>query len=132
MKQAQKPTPFADLNNRINPHSPRALTDEELWDVIDSVRDSYFLGSEDGDTIEDCLTDFFDGMTPEWLAFQSPDGTCYVNAAGISGIDDDDTEIALQFEMSDDLRSFSLVAMTVGGVPQTDDFMDEFQAAFAQ
>ena len=127
-----QPTLFADMNDRIDPSSRKALNDEALWDVIDSVRDSFFLGCEDGDTIDDCLTDFFDGMTPEWLAFQSPDGTCYVNVSGISDIDEDDTEIALQFEMSDDLRSFSLVAMTVGGVPQTDKFMEQFQNAFAK
>lgn len=125
-------TKFADINDRIKPNKKGALTDEELWDVIDSVRDSYFLGNEDGDTIDDCMTDFFDQMTPEWIAFQAKDGTCYVNCTGISDIDDEETEIALQFMMSDDLRSFSLVAMTVDNVPQTDEFIDEFQAAFSK
>lgn len=125
-------TLFADIENRISSDKRGALTDEELWDVIDSVRDSYFLGSEDGDTIDDCMTEFFDQMTPDWIAFQAKDGTCYVNCMGVSDIDNEDVEVALQFMMSDDLRSFSLVAMTVDGVPQTDEFIDEFQAAFSR
>ncbi len=124
-------TLFADINDRISPNKKDALTEEELWDVIDSVRDSYFLGNEYGETIDECMTDFFDQMTPEWIAFQSKDGTCYVNCSGISDIDGEDVEIALQFMMSDDLRSFALVAMTVNEEPQTDEFIEEFQAAFS-
>ena len=125
-------TLFADINDRINPNKRGALTDEELWDVIDSVRDSYFLGNEDGETIEECMIDFFDGAAPEWIAFQAKDGTCYVNCTGISDIDNEDTEISLQFMMSDDLRAFSLVAMTVDDEPQTDAFIEEFQSAFSK
>lgn len=125
-------TLFVDFNDRLDPDSPIALDEDELWDVIDSVRDSFFLGNEHGATIDECMTDFFDGMTPEWLAFQDPDGVCYVNCSGISNIDGYDTEIALQFCMSEDLESFSLVAMVVGGIEQTDRFMDDFQAAFSE
>lgn len=123
-------TPFVDKHNTIDPADPAALTRDELLDVVDSVRDSNFLGCDGGSTIEDCMIDFCDGMTPEWCAFQDPDGTCYVNCAGIADLDGEDIEIALQFEMSSDLKSFSLYAMTIEGEPQTDKFMDEFQLAF--
>ncbi len=125
-------TLFADINDRINQNKKGALTDEELWDVIDSVRDSYFLGNEYGETIDECMTDFYDDMTPEWIAFQTKDRTCYVNCTGMSFIDGEDVEVSLQFMMSDDLRSFALVAMTVDEVPQTDEFIEEFQAAFSK
>lgn len=124
-------TQFIGLEERMESGRRGALDEDALWDVIDSVRDSFFLGCEEGDTIEECMTDFFDGMQPEWLAFQTDDGTCYVNCTGISDIDGEDTEIALQFQMDDDLCSFSLYAMTVAGVAQSDEFMDEFQAAFS-
>ncbi len=125
-------TLFEDIENRISPNKRGALTDEELWDVIESVQESSFIGSERSGTIEECMTDFYDGMAPEWMAFQTRDYTCYVNCTGVSEIDGEEMEVALQFMMSEDLRSFALVAMTVDDVPQTDGFIEEFQAAFSK
>ncbi len=125
-------TRFADMEKRINPGRRGALTEEELWDVTESVQSSYFLGSEYGATIDECMTDFYDVAEPEWIAFQTRDFTCYVNCSGVSEIDGEEVEVALQFMMSDDLRSFALVAMTVDDIPQTDEFIEEFQTAFSK
>lgn len=123
---------FADIEKRISPNKRGALTDEELWDVMKSVQDSYFLGNEYGRTIDECMTEFYDGNAPDWIAFQTKDRTCYVNCCGVSEIDGDEVEVALQFMMDEDLRSFSLVAMTVDDEPQSDETMEEFQAAFSR
>jgi hypothetical protein len=115
----------------IDPDSSIACTADTLSEVVDSVRHSYFIGGENSGTIDCCMTDLFGGKAPRYEAFQAPDGICYVNCAGRVYVDGTPVKIALQFEMSGDLESFSLVAMSIGGRMQTDEFMENFQADFA-
>lgn len=124
-------TRFYSPDERLPSSDENAFSEEELYSIIDLVRDSSFLDDNSGLSIEDRLTDLFCGDEPEWIAFQSPDAVCYVNAYGIIRSDDGEVRLALQFELSDNLEEFMLTSMLIDDLEQDEDFISDFESRFS-
>lgn len=124
-------TRFYSPDERLPSSDENAFSEDELYSIIDLVRDSSFLDDNSGFSIEDRLTDLFCGDEPEWIAFQSPDAVCYVNAYGIIRSDDGEVRLALQFELSDSLEEFMLTSMLIDGLEQDEDFISDFESRFS-
>lgn len=118
-------TEFVDSSLRISPASEYAVREDELMDLIDCLQNSRFLG-DSGATIEERLTTLCDGRHPYWEAFQSRKGPIYVNAKCFATVGGKDVEIALQFGIGDDKKSFALLAIMLNNRAQPDDYIDEF------
>ncbi|MBP3414696.1 MAG: hypothetical protein J6L81_05825 [Clostridia bacterium] len=124
-------TRFYSPDERLPSNDENAFSEDELYSIIDLIRDSSFLDDNSGFSIEDRLTDLFCGDEPEWIAFQSPDAVCYVNAYGVIRSDDGEVRLALQFELSDSLEEFMLTAMLIDGLEQDEDFISDFESRFS-
>lgn len=124
-------TRFFSPDERLPFDDDNAFSEEELRFFIDFIRDSAFIDDESGHSINERLTDLFCGDEPEWIAFQSPDATCYVNASGVIRSDDGEVRVSLQFELSDALDEFMLTAMLIDGLEQNEMFITEFESRFS-
>lgn len=120
-------TEFVDSSVRMPVTSDYAVSEDLLLDITDCLQNSTFLGDK-GATIEERLTALCDGRHPYWEAFQSRKGPIYVNCKCAATVGGRDVEIALQFGIGDDRRSFALIAIMLDNRPQTDDYIDEFLA----
>ncbi|MBE6765661.1 MAG: hypothetical protein E7546_07295 [Ruminococcaceae bacterium] len=124
-------TRFFRPEDRLPEDDDNAFSEEELYTVIDLVRDSSFIDDESGLSIEERLTDLFCGEEPDWVAFQSPDAVCYVNAYGTIRSDDGEVRLALQFELSDSMEEFMLTAMLINDLEQDENFISDFESRFS-
>ena len=118
-------TEFVDSSVRLSPASEHAVTEDVLLDIVDCLQNSCFLGDE-GATIEERLTTLCDGRHPYWEVFQSRKGPIYINCKCSATVGGRDVEIALQFGVGDDRRSYALLAIMLDNRAQTDDYIDEF------
>lgn len=116
---------FVDASLRISPASEHAVREDELLDIVDCLQNSCFLG-DSGATIEERLTTLCDGRHPYWEAFQSRKGPIYVNCRCSAAVGGRDIEIALQFGIGDDKRSFALLAIMLNNRAQPSEYIDEF------
>lgn len=122
-------TRFFDPSERLPAFDENAFNEHELEIMIDMVRESSFSDDFTGVSIEDRLTGLFGGEPPEWVGFQSLDGTCYVNCYGREAGENQD-DIDLQFELSDDLNEFLLTAMRINGEQQDEMVITTFEGQF--
>ena len=120
-------TEFVDSSVRMPASNENAVSEDALLDIIDCLKNSCFYGDE-GATIEERLTTLCDGRHPYWEAFQSRRGPVYVNGRCSATVGGRDVEIALQFGIGDDHRSYALIAVMLDNRAQTDDYIDEFLA----
>ena len=120
-------TEFVDSSLRMPAGSEYAVSEDVLMDITDCLQNSKFYGDE-GATIEARLTALCDGRHPSWEAFQSRKGPIYVNCKCTATVASRDVEIALQFGIGDDRRTFALIAIMLDNRPQTDEYIDEFLA----
>ena len=118
-------TEFVDSSVRMPVSDENAVSEDALLDIIDCLQNSTFYGDEKA-TIEERLTTLCDGRHPYWEAFQSRKGPIYVNCRCSATVGGRDVEIALQFGIGDDRRSFALLAIMLDNRAQTDDYIDEF------
>ncbi len=118
-------TEFVDSSVRMPAGNENAVSEDALLDIIDCLQSSCFYGDEKA-TIEERLTTLCDGRHPYWEAFQSRKGPIYVNCKCSATVGGRDVEIALQFGIGDDRRSFALIAIMLDNRAQTDDYIDEF------
>ena len=115
----------------ISPDSEDAFTPDEINEIINLVRDSSFLDDFSGLSIEERLATVFGGRAPEWSGFQIGDGTCYVNCIGTMSVQEEELEVILQFELSDDLESFVFSGMLIDGVEQPEGLILQFEEQFS-
>ena len=120
-------TEFVDSSVSIAASNENAVSEDALLDIIDCLKNSCFYGDE-GATIEERLTTLCDGRHPYWEAFQSRRGPVYVNCRCSATVGGRDVEIALQFGVGDDHRSYALIAVMLDNRAQSDDYIDEFLA----
>lgn len=124
-------TRFWNPSHRLPSDDDNAFNEDELEMIIDLVRDSSFPDDTSGSSIEERMTEVFGGDEPEWIGFQSPDATCYVNCYGTVRHEGHSSELALQFELSEDIQQFMLTAMLVDGEEQNEFFIADFEGQFA-
>ena len=124
-------TRFWFPNDSISPDSEDAFTADEMNEIIDLVRESSFLDDLSGLSVEERLTTVFGGSAPEWSGFQIQDGTCYVNCIGTMSVQDEELEVILQFELSDDLESFVFSGMLIDGIEQPEGLLLQFEEQFS-
>lgn len=124
-------TRFWFPTDSISPDSEDAFTAEEMREIIDLVRESSFLDDLSGLSVEERLTTVFGGEPPQWSGFQIEDGTCYVNCIGVMTVEDEELEVILQFELSDDLESFVFSGMLIDGIEQPEGLILQFEEQFS-
>ena len=125
-------TKFWRYEDRIDPDSDDAFTPSEMDMIVGMVRESSFRDDESGHSIEERMVDFFEDCDPSWVGFQSQDGTCYVNCFGVLRNDDETVaRLELQFELADDLESFTLSGMLVDDREQDETVIMDFEERIA-
>ncbi len=115
----------------ISPDDDNAFLPDELDCIVQTVKDSSFLDDESGFSIDERMTSLLGGVKPEWIGFQIPDGTCYVNCFGVVSSGKHSSKIELQFELSDDLERFVFSGLLIDDIAQPEKAVIEFERQFA-